>query len=79
MPKNEGDRERVVQLPDDGNEVGHEIEGEREVAGREQSLVPARHPGVADETRAEHRAVRDEPREGQQAPAAAHGPVPPGP
>src|SRR5581483_2421675 len=65
VAKHERDDDRVVELPGDRDEVGNEVEGQREVADeREQKqLVPARDARVVREPGDEDDAVGDEGRE----------------
>ena len=58
----EGNDQDVVELADDGNEIGHEIEGERQIRDerREQQLATSRHAVVRHQTRDEDDAVRNE-------------------
>jgi hypothetical protein len=60
--ENECDDHDIVELTGDRDEVRHEIEGEREVAGErnEQRLLPGRHARVAQQSAAEDDAVWDE-------------------
>jgi hypothetical protein len=71
--ENERDDHDVVELTGDGDEVRHEIEGEREVARqrKEQRLLAAGHARVTEQSAAEDDAVWDEAgeRAGALAPA----------
>jgi hypothetical protein len=62
----ESDDDDVVELPGDWNEIRHEVERKREVAGKrdEQQLLSAWNAGVAEQPAAEHDAVWDEGCEG---------------
>lgn len=64
--QDEGNENRVVELPRDGDEVGHEVERQRQVGDEpdQDQLVPPRHAAVAREPREENHAVRDEAGEG---------------
>lgn len=63
--QDERDEQRVVELTDDREEVGHEIERQREVADEpgERELPTARHPRIPQEPAEEDGAVGNEPRE----------------
>ncbi len=68
----EGNDQDVVELADDGNEIGHEIEGEREIRDerREQQLAAPRHAVVGHQSRDQDDAVRDEAGKGARVLAA---------
>jgi hypothetical protein len=63
--QNDGDDNDVVELPRDGDEVGYEVKGKREVAGErdQESLLAAGNAWVAKQAAAEDDAVRYEPGE----------------
>ena len=63
--QNEGNDDDVVELPRDGNEIGHEVERQREVTRErnEESLLPTWDARVAKQAAAEDDAVRNEPGE----------------
>jgi hypothetical protein len=63
--QNEGNDDDVVELPRDGNEIGHEVERQREVTRErdEESLLPPWDARVAKQAAAEDDAVRNEPGE----------------
>ena len=77
--EDESDEDGVVELTRDGDEVGYEVEGEREVGdqSRDEQLAPARDPPVGQETAEENDAVGNEPGEGSRV-GAATGPEQPG-
>lgn len=62
VPQDEGENDRVVELACDGNEVGHEVEGKREVPqkGGEQELSPPGNTRITQQPVDEDDAVRDE-------------------
>jgi hypothetical protein len=66
------DDDRVVELAGDREEVGHEIEQEREVADQccEQQLAAVRDALVAEQAAKEHEAVGDETRQSARVPLA---------
>jgi hypothetical protein len=70
--EDEGDHDGVVELPQDRDEVRHEVEGKGEVdEGEAGDDLPARgHAGVRQEPLEEDGAVRDEPREDADVPLA---------
>ena len=74
--QDERDDDRVVQLPRDRDEVGHEIEGQGEVAneGEQEQLSVARDTWLTCQAGNENDAVRDEPGKGTciVAPTANH-------
>jgi hypothetical protein len=61
-PQDERDDHDIIELAGDGDEVRHDVEGEREVAGErdEQRLLAARHAWVTEQAAAEDNAVGDE-------------------
>ena len=61
-PQHERGEDRIVEVADNRNEVGDEIEGRGEIYDEPREEGPARPPkaGIAQETREEDDAVRDE-------------------
>ncbi len=59
--EDERDDDDVVELTGDGDEVGDEVEGQRQVSGQrdQESLLPARHAWVAEQPAAENDTVGD--------------------
>jgi hypothetical protein len=64
VAKNERDEQGVIELARHRNEVGHEVERERQVADerREQELPPSRDARITHQPRDENDAVRNEGR-----------------
>ena len=65
VAQGERDEERVVQLTEHRNEIGDQVEGEREIRDEkpERDLRASRHARVAEQSLAEDGAVGDERRE----------------
>jgi hypothetical protein len=70
--EHERDEDGVVELPEDRDEVRHEVERDGEVyEGEAGDDLPARgDTGVAEQPLEEDRAVRNEPRDGANVPLA---------
>src|SRR4051794_13781625 len=69
-PQPDSDDDRVVEEPDDRDEVGHEVEGHREVRDdhTEDDLPPPGHAVVAEQAPEEHDAIGDEAHGGTHRP-----------
>jgi catechol 2,3-dioxygenase-like lactoylglutathione lyase family enzyme len=65
VTEGERDDDRVVELASDGDEVGDEVERQRQLAdeGEQQQLAATRNTRLARQPRHEHDAVGDECRE----------------
>ncbi len=58
----EGDDDHVIQLAGDRDEVGNEVEGQRQISdqGHEEQLAAARHARVGEKAPHQHDAVGNE-------------------
>src|ERR671922_54627 len=72
-PQDEGDEDRVVELPGDGYEVGDHVERQRQVGDQrgDERLGPPRDARVTEEASEEDGAIGDEA--GERADVGSHG------